>query len=188
MSDKTEEKLEIYSKDGKPTGTSKARGKIHSDGDYHKAVKIWNVNSKGEVLIQQRVFTKKSYPGMWDATAAGHIVFGETSLETASKEFEEELGIKVEEKEFQYLFTTTIESILNNGSFINNEFLDNYLLEKDIDVKDLKLQEVEVNDAKYVHYSVVEKMILEKDKSFICNPEYLKVINAIREKNYPSKE
>ena len=45
MSDKVEENLEIYTKDGKPTGNSKPRGKIHSDGDYHKAVKIWNVNS-----------------------------------------------------------------------------------------------------------------------------------------------
>ena len=71
-------------------------------------------------MIQQRVFTKKSYGGMWDATAAGHIVFGETSIETASKEFEEELGIKVNEEEFQYLFTTTIESILNNGMKTNS--------------------------------------------------------------------
>jgi hypothetical protein len=52
-------------------------------------------------------------------------------------------------------------------------------------VKQLTLQEVEVNDAKYVHFTQIEKMIKENDKSFICNPEYLKVMNIIREKNYP---
>ena len=31
-------------------------------------------------------------------------------------------------------------------------------------------------------------MIKEKDKTFICNPEYLKVINIIRDKKYPNKE
>jgi isopentenyldiphosphate isomerase len=129
MSDKVQELLEVYTEDGKPTNIGKPRGEIHKKGLYHKAVKIWNVNSfekinlkkrKGEILIQQRVFTKESYPGMWDATAAGHVVFGETSEETASIEFEEELGIKIPKEKFQFLFTTLIESVLNDGLKFNN--------------------------------------------------------------------
>lgn len=38
------EKLEIWTKEGKPTGEGKVRNQVHIDGDWHSAVKIWLIN------------------------------------------------------------------------------------------------------------------------------------------------
>lgn len=73
---------------------------------------------KGEILLQQRSFHKDSYPGMWDSSCAGHISFGDNSLETCVKELEEELGIKSEEKDFQFIKRVVVSDVLNDGMTI----------------------------------------------------------------------
>jgi len=94
------ELLEIYTPDGQPTGRPKARGPIHLDGDWHLAFFCWvarpsSDGSSIEVLLQHRAARKDVWPLRFDASAAGHVRFGE-SLEEAAREVREELGIAVE--------------------------------------------------------------------------------------------
>ena len=58
---------------------------VHRDGDWHRASRIWVLNSKGEVLIHQRAKTKKLLPGLWDTTFGGHVLSGESYEEAAKR-------------------------------------------------------------------------------------------------------
>ena len=87
-----QEQLEVYDTQGNPTGVAKSRGAIHRDGDWHLAFFCWIVTSDGRVLLQKRAATKDVWPGLWDASAAGHVRFGE-GLGGALREIEEELGV-----------------------------------------------------------------------------------------------
>ena len=71
----------------------KTRGDIHAQGLKHRAVHILVFNGQGQVFLQKRSLSKDEQPGKWDSSAAGHVDSGETYLECASREIEEELGI-----------------------------------------------------------------------------------------------
>jgi isopentenyldiphosphate isomerase len=92
------ELLEVYDAVGNPTGRAKARGPVHIDGDWHLAFFCW-IARRGvrgiEVLLQHRAARKDVWPLRFDASAAGHVRFGESMAE-AAREVREELGIRVE--------------------------------------------------------------------------------------------
>lgn len=74
----------------------KTRQECHANkGLIHKAVEILLYNTKGELLLQKRSPSKDTNPGLWTVSASGHVAPGETYLQTALREVEEELGVKV---------------------------------------------------------------------------------------------
>jgi isopentenyldiphosphate isomerase len=92
------ELLEVYDSNGNPTGQAKPRGTIHLDGHWHLAFFCWiaRPGARGvEILLQHRTARKDVWPLRFDASAAGHIRYGE-SLEEAAREVREELGFEVE--------------------------------------------------------------------------------------------
>lgn len=92
------ELLEVYDPEGNPTGEAMPRGTIHLEGHWHLAFFCWiaRPGARGlEILLQHRAARKDVWPLRFDASAAGHIRFGE-SLEEAAREVREELGIEVE--------------------------------------------------------------------------------------------
>lgn len=75
----------------------KQRAEIHANGLMHRAVHIMVFNSAGEFFIQKRSMTKDECPGLWDTSTAGHLNSGETYLDCAIRELDEELGIRLPE-------------------------------------------------------------------------------------------
>lgn len=69
------------------------------------------LNSKNELYLQQRKSTKKTYPLYWSGSAAGHVRSGESYLEAAKRELEEELGV-----------TTELHEINKRFSVVDKEF------------------------------------------------------------------
>ncbi|TYG41945.1 hypothetical protein ES288_D12G217000v1 [Gossypium darwinii] len=121
------EYLDVLTKTGKKTGVSKPRGDVHRDGDYHKAVHVWIfAESTQELLLQKRADYKDSWPGLWDISSAGHISAGDSSLITAQRELQEELGVILPKDAFELIFIFLEECVTNNGKFINNEYSDVY--------------------------------------------------------------
>ena len=47
-----EEYFDILDENGKKTGKTKLRKEVHKDGDWHKAVHVWIINDKNEILLQ----------------------------------------------------------------------------------------------------------------------------------------
>lgn len=72
----------------------KERHAIDWKRDIYRIGAVWLTNSKGEVLIAQRLLTKDKDPGKWGPAAAGTLEEGETYESNAYKEAEEEIGLK----------------------------------------------------------------------------------------------
>ena len=85
---------DIYDIDRQKTGKLCRRvdGKALADQDYHLVVHICLFNPQGQLLIQRRQLDKAGYPGLWDVTAAGSALAGETSAQAAARELFEEMG------------------------------------------------------------------------------------------------
>jgi len=81
-----EEYFEVLNQKGEYTGEVETREKCHKEGLWHKAVVIFIINSKSQVLLQKRSATKKLWPNMWDVTAGGHVLAGEMGLQAILRE------------------------------------------------------------------------------------------------------
>lgn len=84
--------FDVVDADDQVTGQS-TRGEVHAKGLLHRAVHVFVVNRRGELLLQQRSRLKDAHPGVWDSSVAGHLDAGEGYEAAAVRELEEEMGI-----------------------------------------------------------------------------------------------
>jgi isopentenyl-diphosphate delta-isomerase type 1 len=131
-----DELLEVYDPEGRPTGAAKKRAAIHHDGDWHLAFFCWIVHDRTEVVLQRRAATKDVWPGRFDASAAGHVRFGETTSD-AARELEEELGLRVDVRELEPLTRHRQEHVHDNG-IVDREIHDVHLLRSDLPLVDYR--------------------------------------------------
>ncbi|MCO5554761.1 hypothetical protein L7F22_008295 [Adiantum nelumboides] len=166
----SEEYLDVLNNLGQHTGIAKLRSEVHRDGDYHRAVHVWiYVESSGELLLQKRAESKDSWPGLWDVSSAGHISAGDTSLSSARRELEEELGVSLPLEAFELLFVYLQECVINDGTFINNEFNDVYVITtvERIPLDGFLLQESEVSGVKYIGLKEYEDVLRNNDPKYV---------------------
>lgn len=152
-----EEKFDVLDEKGQYTGKIESRNNCHRKGLWHKAVVVFIINSKKQVLLQKRSPSKKLWPNMWDVTAGGHVLAGEFGFQAIIREAKEELGITLNKNEMTFLGSSISSNI--KGDIINNHFNEYYIVNKDIDETKLKLQEEEVSDVKWIDkYDIIEKI------------------------------
>lgn len=176
------ETLDVFDENGKVTGEKKLKTEIHRDGDWHRSVHIWIINPKQELLIQKRSPKKDTSPNMWDISAGGHANAGESEIKSVIREFEEELGLKLKENYFQYIFTAKQNSRLSDRIYINNEINPVYLVKKSLDFSKIKLQEDEVAEIKWISWQELEEKIKSKNPTYVQYPEeYKKLFEYLRE-------
>lgn len=60
----------------------------------HRVAHVLVFNHAGELLLQKRSLSKDVQPGRWDTSVGGHLDLGESYLQAAYREMEEELGIR----------------------------------------------------------------------------------------------
>jgi isopentenyldiphosphate isomerase len=139
------ELLEVFDASGQGTGRAKSRAAIHLDGDWHRAFHCWILRrDDSEVVLQRRSLLKDTFPGRWDAAAAGHWRFGESPPE-AAREIAEELGIEVAFDSLQYCCRERSSHDFPNG-LIDREFHDVYILRSDLALSDCHPDAAEVID------------------------------------------
>jgi isopentenyl-diphosphate Delta-isomerase len=61
--------------------------------DIYRVSALWVTNSRGDVLLVQRAFTKHNNPGKWGPAVSGTVGAGETYDSNIIKEAKEEIGI-----------------------------------------------------------------------------------------------
>ena len=96
-----DERFDIVTFDGEPTGRQKRRGDVHRDGDWHRSIHIWIVGKRdgdGFLVMQRRSLAKDTNPGMLDPTVSGHLGTGE-SWQDGLRESTEEIGETVTEND-----------------------------------------------------------------------------------------
>lgn len=86
---------DLYDKDENLTGREWERSKVASipNGFYHLISEILVRHIDGDFLLMQRDYSKKLFPGYWEATASGSALKGESLLTCAKRELFEETGI-----------------------------------------------------------------------------------------------
>lgn len=108
------------------------------DGLNRYSVHVWFVNSKNQILLQQRVHNGHKYADMWCHTGGG-MQHGEDSWSTATRECVEEIGIAPD---------------INNAVFIGtfhraHKFVDVWMITQDFDLDTLHLQDAEVQSIQW---------------------------------------
>ncbi len=159
--------VDVLDEQGEPTGEVKARKAVHRSGELHRTVHVWIMNDRREVLLQKRAQSKNTHPGLWDMACAGHIVHGDTSLETAVKEIQEELGVDIPESDIAYLFSIRSRYSHRHGRTVDYELHDVYLVNKNIPLTCFTLQAEEVEAVRYVSLADFHRMVLSKDPGLV---------------------
>ena len=119
-------------------------------GMYHTAVDVWTKSKDGKILLTQR-HPNKAWGLKWECSG-GAMVAGESPVDSAKRELEEETGITVSEEKVVYLGKT----IMENYQCIMYTYI--VFLSDDVE---LKLQPEEVVDAKWVDFVELENMKAE---------------------------
>jgi len=143
-----EELFDVLNEKGQYLDRIETRGKCHKEGLWHKAVVVFIINSKGQVLLQKRSANKKLWPNMWDITAGGHVLAGEFGFEAIIREIKEELGLDINKEDITFIGSAISTS--EKKDIIANHFNEFYIINRDVDETKLKLQEDEVSEVKWI--------------------------------------
>ncbi|MCH6269530.1 NUDIX hydrolase [Neobacillus citreus] len=138
------EKLKIFDDNRNQIGVA-SREEVHRVGYWHEVFHCWFVGKEKDtdyIYLQLRSEVKKDYPGLFDITAAGHLL-AEESVMDGVREVREELGIDVSFHELEPL--GVINYRVFNGNFIDKEIANIFLYKMSGGFEDFKLQEDEVS-------------------------------------------
>ena len=179
------ENFDVLNSDGEPTGVVKPRVEVHRDGDWHRSVHVWIINSKQELLLQKRAHNKDSFPNMWDISVAGHVSAGQKSLETGIREVRAEVGLDITNDELEHNFTVKNQNITDEGKFVDNEFNDVYLIRKDVEVPNLNFDKKEIAELQWMHFEKLEGLVKQTEDNQIVphEREYQLLFDVLREKS-----
>lgn len=180
------ELIDVLNTAGQPTGQSKTRREIHRDGDLHLAIEICLINDKNQILIQKRSAIKDSHPNLWEISCSGHVDAGETSIQAALRELQEELGITTTQSDLTFI-QRFFEPSITQKNYINNEFKDLYLLYSNKPISEFSFPEAEISALRWVDLLEFISSINQKNPHFAPHPVgYPILFNALHENKNPA--
>ena len=127
----------------------------HQKAVLHRAFSVFVLNSKNEIMLQQRAHQKYHSPLLWTNTCCSHQREGESNIQAGSRRLFEEMGFITELKElFHFIYKAPFDNGLteheldhvmigyyNEAPLINPEEVENWKWMKIEDVKtDMELQ------------------------------------------------
>lgn len=127
------ERFDVLTPDGEPTGIVRRRADVHRNGDWHRAIHIWVYGRDDDgpyMLMNQRGRHKDTWPLALDVTVGGHLSAGET-IEHAFREIHEEIGIAVDPESLRHIGHRRKESGGNQTDVIDREIQEIFLLRDD---------------------------------------------------------
>lgn len=117
-----------YKEDGSLGERDLVRGEPIPKGYYHLVSEVLVKHIDGSYLVMQRDWNKAGHPGLYESSAGGSAIKGESALFAAKRELQEETGIQADNLELLYRHQT-----------INTIFC-GYLYITDCNKKSIKLQ------------------------------------------------
>lgn len=90
----------------------------HRGGVLHRAISVFILNDKNELLLQQRAIGKYHSGGLWTNTCCSHPLPAESTLAAAHRRLQEEMGFDTELKP---VFTLRYKADVGNG-LTENEY------------------------------------------------------------------
>lgn len=163
-----EEYWDIYDKERRRTGRTHRRGDPLAAGDYHLIVHVCIFNGRNQLLIQQRVGSKKTWPNLWDVSAAGCAQVGEDSRTAAQRETTEELGYPLDLSEEITKFSFSFGSGFDDWWLVKREIPDEALHIQEEEVRQIRWADAEevrqlARQGEFVPYHFVDKLFVMRD-------------------------
>jgi isopentenyl-diphosphate delta-isomerase len=122
----------------------------HEKAVLHRAFSVFVLNSKNEIMLQQRAHQKYHSPLLWTNTCCSHQREGETNIQAGTRRLFEEMGFKTELKE---LFHFIYKAPFDNG--LTEHELDHVMIGYYDEVPKINLEEVE--DWKWMKIDAVKE-------------------------------
>lgn len=141
------EKRDLYDINRNLTGETIYKGEPIPQNKYIVVVLSIMQNSKNEFLIQKRALEKD---GLYGSTG-GHPKSGESSLEGILTEIKEEIGLTLNPKELELIYSGREDT--------KHVFFDIYYLKKDLSISDLTLQKEEVESVEWASIDRIKSLI-----------------------------
>jgi isopentenyldiphosphate isomerase len=139
--------------------------------DIFRIIHVWVFNKNKEFLIAKRHSSKEVSPNKWSQAVGGTVEEGETYQSNATKEVEEELGVKnVSLKPFRKLYYEN-----SNGK----RFCYIYIALIDIPVNSFVLQKEEVSEVRWINIDELSHWYNKSPDDFI--PSMGQTIELIKE-------
>jgi isopentenyldiphosphate isomerase len=172
-----EEVVDVLDEFGEKTGEIVSKSEAHRRELWHGGAHVWMYNSRGEVLLQLRAADKDMYPNTWDISASGHSHAGDTPITTALREVNEELGLKIDKHQLEFIGVVRTVQRIPDANFTHRVFDCVYIMHAEqFDPADLKLQAEEVSEARWWPIDELEAAMRDPAKSrqlFSPRPFYL---------------
>lgn len=92
-----------------------------ADTPLHRAFSLFLFNPKGELLLQQRAASKKTWPNIWSNSVCGHPADGESFKAAATRRADYELGIEISQNELHIILPEYRYRYEHQG-IVENEF------------------------------------------------------------------
>ena len=166
------ERFDLYDVNRNRTGETLERGNKVPEGYYRLVVHVCVFREDGKMLIQRRQPFKKGWSGMWDITAGGSALAGDTSQQAASRELKEEVGIDYDLTGVRPAMTI----------YFDGGFNDIYTINMDVDIDSLELQTSEVSEVKWATEEEILEM-LHKKEFVLYKTSFISLLYFLRNHN-----
>ena len=143
-----EENVILVNEKDEPIGLM-PKMEAHEKAVLHRAFSVFVLNSKNEIMLQQRAHHKYHSPLLWTNTCCSHQREGETNIQAGSRRLFEEMGFKTDLKE---LFHFIYKAPFDNG--LTEHELDHVMIGYYNDAPNINPEEVE--DWKWMHIEAVK--------------------------------
>lgn len=105
-----EEKVILVDREDNPIGTM-PKMEAHQKAVLHRAFSVFILNTKGELMLQQRAQHKYHSPLLWTNTCCSHQREGESNVEAGGRRLLEEMGFHVPLEElFSFIYKAPFEN------------------------------------------------------------------------------
>lgn len=111
------EQVVLVNEKDEPVGAME-KMEAHKQALLHRALSVFVFNKNGDVLMQQRAFSKYHSGGLWTNTCCSHPRPGEEILEAATRRLQEEMGFTTTLiKAFDFTYKADFENGLTEHEF-----------------------------------------------------------------------
>ena len=166
--------LAIVTESGEMIATA-TYDETHTHGLRHRSVFALVTNSKGELFVQKRSEKMRTLPGYYEVSAAGQVDAGDTPLQAAITELEEELGIKAKTEQLISLGEFKYYNRFSD-TWIDNEIASFYLLSYD---GPMVIDKNEIESGAFYSFEEFQLIIKKGEK---CSPLLLEILKRYKER------